>query len=146
MAGDDVVGADQGARSSHDYRRVWGLSRPKRQFLVDLTACRKWPGQWCGILYQPMLSCTPDTPGRRWFRGRRTLDDYEGPFEELSVEQALAWCTEVKIDPPPELIEAYKASESRQDATPQPEAAAGPLAASMPGPEPRSTPPARGRR
>ena len=126
MAGDDVVGADQGARSSHDYRRVWGLSRPKRRFLVDLAACRKWPGQWCGILYQPMLFCTPDTPGRRWFRGRRTLDDYEGPFEELSVEQALAWCTEVKIDPAPdELIEEWKSSTAPPNAMPQPQATPG---------------------
>ena len=125
MAGDDVVGADKGARSSHDYRQVWGLSRPKRQFLVDLAACRKWPGQWCGILYQPILFCTPYTPGRRWFRGRRTLDDYEGPFEELSVEQALAWCTEVKIDPPPELIEEWKSSTAPPNAMPQPQATPG---------------------
>ncbi len=126
MAGDDAVGADQGARSSNDFRRVWGLSRPKRQFLVDLAACRKWPGQWCGILYQPMLFCTPDTPGRRWFRGRRTLDDYEGPFDELSVEQALAWYTEVKIDPAPdELIEEWKSSTAPPNAMPQPQATPG---------------------
>ena len=64
--------------------------------------------------------------GQAWFRGRRTLDDYEGPFEELSVEQALAWCTEVKIDPAPdELIEEWKSSTAPPNAMPQPQATPG---------------------
>lgn len=123
----------------HQFVRVRDLPRPGRQSLVDLVACKNWLGPWCGIEYQPVLF---RDPGGYWFRGRRTLDGWQEPFEGMSVEQSLCWCTDVGIAPPADLIEAYQSSiggSNVSQADPPAEAPNLP-AASKPDPGPQATP------
>ncbi len=105
-----------GAHASDSFHPALNLSR--RVVLINLAAGKMWLGEWCGLVYQPVLFRTPDG---RWFCARSTLDGYQTPpgcprdveFLELNDEQALFWFTKHKIDAPPDLIEAYKSSMAR---------------------------------
>jgi hypothetical protein len=116
MSDDAAVGAHQDARTSRSLHRALDLSR--QVILIDLTGGKRWLGSWCGPMYQPVLIRTRDG---RWFCGRYTLDGYETPpgcprgvrFLELTVEQALCWCTDQEAAPPSELIEEYESSIAR---------------------------------
>src|SRR5262245_5247798 len=122
MSDDSVAGAHQDACVPSRFERAMDLSR--RVVPIDLLGGRRWPAPWCGTQYRPVLIRTRDG---RWFCGRDTLDGYETPPEypygvrylELTLEQALLWCTQQGATPPPDLIQAYEASKAQPDVRPQ---------------------------
>jgi hypothetical protein len=90
--------------------------------LIDLDVGKRWIGPWVGKEYRPLLIRTREG---HWYCGRDTLDGYETPpgcpfgvrWLQLSLKEALFWCSQQGTTPPAELIEEYESSKSRVNAS-----------------------------
>ena len=107
MSDDAAGGARQGAHGSYQFHEAWDLKR--RVVRIDVGACEAWTALRSPSELLPVLLRTPDG---RWFCGNwnHLGGCYVDRFSQLTVEQALTWCTREGIDPPAKLIKAYESS------------------------------------